>query len=220
MAVTAQVVINNARQSFPDMSETIALDLLNLEHGELLARYPLRETTLDFTSIVADTPEYALAETAIRVDAAYYYSDADTPKQLEPLSVEEMDRMDPGWRTRDSGTPTHYYISASATSTGNLGLYPVPDTTTSSGYPKVTLYIRQNQTLGLSDNIPNGMLNYDAYLAGICLRYAERRARDQVPFWQNRKDTARNQLEKYLAERGQNHAAVIKPAYMRPRRTI
>jgi hypothetical protein len=219
MAVTAQTVINNARQAFPDMSETIALDLLNLEHGELLARYPLRETTIDI-SLTADTAEYALAETAIRIEAAYYYADADTPRQLNPLEVEEMDRMDPGWRTRNSGTPTHYYIGASSTSTGTLGLYPVPDTTTSSSYPKVTLYIRQNQTLGLSDTIPNGMLNYDSYFAGVCWRYAQRRAKDQAEYWRLQRAQARADLEKYLAERGQHHSVSIKPAFVRGRRAI
>jgi hypothetical protein len=128
MATLAITAITRARVAFPEMGTSIALDLLNDAHAEFLARYPLRQDVLT-VPVTANTQEYLLTDTAIQVEAAYYYQDAVNVRQLDVVSQHEHDQMHPGWRVDAAGDIQGYYL-AGDTSSGVIGFYPKPNDTT------------------------------------------------------------------------------------------
>lgn len=152
MAALASTIIARAKVAFPEMGGTTALDLLNDAHAEFLARYPLRQDVLTI-ALTEDTQEYSLAETAIQIEAAYYYPDANNPRQLSVLHEHEEDTMDPGWRADSSGVPSRYYLGASLTA-GVIGFHPRPNDTTISvtdATNATPIVVTSNAVHGLED---------------------------------------------------------------------
>lgn len=128
MATLASTAITRARVAFPEMGTSIALDLLNDAHAEFLARYPLRQDVLT-VALTANTQEYLLTDTAIQIEAAYYYQDAVNTRQLDVISQHEQDQMSSGWRTDPAAAPKGYYLGGDTTG-GVIGFFPKPDDTT------------------------------------------------------------------------------------------
>jgi hypothetical protein len=130
MAANANTIIARAKIAFPDMGATIGLGLLNDTHAEFLSRYPLRQDVLT-VALTANTQRFTLEETAIQIEAAYYFADGNAAgaKQIDELIEHELDVMREGWREHDAGVPDGYYIGGSLTA-GQIGFYPKPDAST------------------------------------------------------------------------------------------
>ena len=158
MATLAITAITRARVAFPEMGTSIALDLLNDAHAEFLARYPLRQDVLT-VALTANNAEVQLTDTAIQIEAAYYYQDTVNTRQLDVISQHEQDQMHPGWRTEGVGVPGRYYLAGDTTG-GVMGFYPKPNdttiaiTNTSSTLAPNPIVVTTIAPHGLSDGSP------------------------------------------------------------------
>src|SRR5579885_3452558 len=80
------------------------------------------------------------------------------------------------WRTQPNGTPIWYDERA-----GRLILYPTPSASTVSGYPIVSLTVQRTDALASTSTLPVAADEYDAWIYGLCRKYAAEKERDQFP---------------------------------------
>jgi hypothetical protein len=132
MALTAGQAIARAQRTFPELDDTVALELLNDEWAYLAAKYNLKDDEI-WQALTEDDSEIALAETVARIQRVHLYTGADISTPLRFQAESELDTYTPNWRVEDSGTPKFYTLGAEgSTDTGvrTLGLYPKPNATT------------------------------------------------------------------------------------------
>lgn len=169
---TATVIVGDFQSRFPDISTADALRLLNMIHGRILARLGIRDDTLDI-SLTDGTREYDLAETARQIRDAYYIASATAGDYhiLTETSMDKLDLTDSGWRQRANEEKPRWFYVKTATNTNTskkqIGFDPIPGTTTSGGYPKVTLYITEHTDLVGADTIPPSLQDSQIYLDGM-----------------------------------------------------
>lgn len=188
MADTITQLTTDIQIRFPDLSSTIAERYANVIHNQLMRRLGIRETTTDI-SLTAGTREYDLAESNVSIKSASYIktsSDNDFIV-LERTSRDELDLTDDRWRTRVTrGTPLRFYISSAAdadSSEKKIGFDPIPDTTTSGGYPIVRLYHSAIATLSGSDVLPPDISSSQVYLDGMSYLHCKATRKKEVEYW-------------------------------------
>jgi hypothetical protein len=128
-------------------------------------------------SVVAGTQEYAVDPSVFKIHSAYYQSSSgSTPVPLIERSTDELDVTRWGWRNSSyTGDPIEYYITTAAITAGGgdsllssselvIGFLPIPATTSSGGYPVVTLYCTANEDLSGSETVPAILLDDNVYL--------------------------------------------------------
>lgn len=180
-SVLVSSIITEFRYTFPDCDATLALTLFNRVHGDLLEMLPLKVTQEDITLTAADY-EYSLNERTLKIWSADYLRSATDVKRLIEVDYERYNRETPNWRVSPQGEPSQYSIWRSGVTLG-LYCYPVPQTTTSGGYPIIRLDVSRTEELLSSEYTPVGLGSADIYFTGMCKRYARIRKRDEYKFW-------------------------------------
>jgi hypothetical protein len=179
MSTVQQVIDFWQEEHYPRCSDTRALRVLNRIHRRILSRVQVRNSSTDI-SLTSGTRQYDLAATVMKVWAGYYIKSA-TADDFYPLietSVDELDQRDSGWRSRtntSSSTPDLYYVTSAVTGDGaknQVGFVEIPPTTTSGGYPKVTLHTTDCAELATDDSVPTNLLDDEIYLAGMSYLWA------------------------------------------------
>ena len=96
-----------------------------------------------------------------------------------------MDGNVQAWRTTtDTGEPTKFYVEAVNTNGEvRVGLDPVPDTTTSGGYPVVALYGTTYQAMLTNETVPSIIPSIRVYVEGMKKLYASDRDPERVGIW-------------------------------------
>lgn len=195
MAFLVQTVVTRLRRAYPDITEAVALELVNEVHQELCLDLPLIVTTEDIT-LTAGTREYALNENTLRVWAAEYVTSAADGARTSLLETDLslLYKISPNWRAGGRGTPTRFYISRSSTDYV-VGIDPNPASSTSGGYPIVRLHVsRRASDLLIGDSFPKGILKLDLYLSGAAYKWcAERSIKDDLMVWAKRYDDAKKE---------------------------
>jgi len=187
---TLSDAINQARQTFPEMSQARAVGYAAIVHKRLLQVLNIRENTASIT-MTADTMDYDLPTDVASIFAVLYYSSATNYQVLSVTSWEEMDEGGKDWRSGGTtGTPSKYIVRSikdtDPTDKFILSLWPVPDTTASAGYPCVKLwYVDHSALTSTSDALPGTLLDDRVYVNGIRALYAEDNALDKTEFYQN-----------------------------------
>ncbi|HAM40048.1 MAG TPA: hypothetical protein DCP69_01580 [Candidatus Omnitrophica bacterium] len=189
MADLISTLTTDVQTTFADLTTTVFERYVNQIHNMVLVELGIRDTTTDLT-LTAGTRSYTLPETAIEVKAATYIrsSTANDHTALRATTEEAMDLADPNWRERDvQGTPFRFFVTSSSSSNNTvkkITLDPIPDTTSSGGYPNVRLAIVQNVTLVSTDTIPVEMSNSQVYLDGAKWLHCKNTRREQeAEYW-------------------------------------
>jgi len=173
--LTAQKIISLARRHFTEFDDQEALTYLQAVHNKILRLVRVKPDEIYDQSLTLGVGSIALDPLISRIWSACYMSSSDDVRPLYPRSVDELDWSTKGiWRTQPPGTPIWYDERA-----GRLILYPTPDTSTVSGYPIVRLTVQKTDTLSLSSSLPTAADEYDAWVYGLCRKYAAEKARDQ-----------------------------------------
>lgn len=183
MATTATNVIAKFRRTFPDCSTTDAALLLDDVLKGIYSRLPARNTSVDI-SLTDGTQEYDYNVDITRTQSVLFKetSDPSTWVRLEATNVDELNLKNPSWRSDDTeGSPTKYYVTSavsSDTAKPVIGFLPIPDTTTSGGYPKVTAFVTQWASLTSSETMPSNFIDDHVIVFGMCYYWAIRSGRD------------------------------------------
>lgn len=189
MAEMYTTLVARVRETYPDCTTTLALSNLNLIVRQLCRTIPLYRTSADVT-LTADDPSYTLSDTVGQIDTVFYVTSATQRTQLEYVALDELNQDDSNFRLRDSGTPSRYYLTQTASSAPagalEIGLDCPPDTTTSGGYPKLTIYYSEIPSADFSgsDSSPQALERPNVLVYGANMLYAEfRKMWDDVGAW-------------------------------------
>jgi hypothetical protein len=188
--LTAQKIISLARRHFIGFDDQEALTYLQAVHNKILRLVRVKRDETYDQSLTAGVGDMALDSSISRIWSATYLSSADDVRPLYPRSVDELDWQTKGlWRSQPKGTPIWYDERA-----GRLILYPTPDTSTVGGYPIARLTVQKTDALTLSSALPTAVDEYDAWVYGLCRKYAAEKARDQFPAFEGLYRQALNEL--------------------------
>lgn len=127
---TAGSLVDEARETFPEVTATRMLDYANQIDREVLGAVPLR-TDKTYIPLVDGTQEYPVSELLLRAASArIIYGPSRRATDLRQTSKNALDRDFPGWRdAEDSDAIDRAYFTNSLTQ-GMVGLYPKPSTST------------------------------------------------------------------------------------------
>lgn len=188
--MTAQKIISLARRHFVGFDDQEALTYLQAVHNKILRLVRVKPDETYDQVLTAGVGSMALDPLISRIWSAAYLSSADEVWPLYPRSVDELDWQTKGiWRSQPNGTPIWYDERA-----GRLVLYPTPSSSTSSGFPIVRLTVQKTEVLTLSSPLPVAVDEFDAWIYGLCRKYAAEKARDQFPAFEALYRQALNEL--------------------------
>lgn len=176
-------VIDSFQRTYPKVTDADALTLFKEVYVEVLAICQAEGGT-ESKNLTDGTREYELTydPLLLNIREVYYIDSATTRKKLVPVSTDWMDENVSGWRVdTTTGTPSRYYIdaptSASLTTEGKMviGLDPIPDTTTSGGYPIITMFGSEYEEPSATSDIPSIFPNVRVFIEGMKRNYASDR---------------------------------------------
>lgn len=189
MASTVTQVIDKFQRHYPECGDTRAGEVFADAHREINLRLRLRETVVS-VNLTDGTQEYDLAATNQLIMSVVYYESATSYWVLDATTIDHLDTLDPGWRLRitsdDEGDPTQFYLRQvvdTDTSKQVIGFIPIPDTTTSAGYPIVKVYCHQEGTITASETLPASLLSDQIYIYKMCSIYAPEHSPEKTGFW-------------------------------------
>ena len=180
--------VDGAKVSYPEISAAQGLIYCKQIWRRIINAAQIEAQEETFSSLVSGTREYTKDTTTQPVDVvrdAYYITSATVAKKLIPVSVDWLDKYaQADWRTTtDTSTPVYYYIEAKDDGTVKLGLHPIPDTTTSAGYPKVTLYGSSYRVVTTATDVPGIIPDIRVLINGIKMLHAEDKDPARLPLW-------------------------------------
>lgn len=195
MAVTVATVEASVQLDFPDVPTADVFTALTEEHAKLCHLYPLYESSETFSSLVDGTSEYNFSTVPASVRHAVYKPSSTNSgwTTLRATTIDALNSDNPSWRQSTPSQPTHYYTTTDGTNF-KLGLYPAPNTTSSGGYPAVTVYTWLATTL--STNMPVSIDAYDCYKYGTCYRLALQKNDPRVATYKALYEEAKRVLHK------------------------
>lgn len=180
MAYTVQNAIDRFALTYGQASTALRLALFLETYWEVLIQCQVEQDVESF-NLTAGTREYEMDydPRMVNVRCVVLVESSTSFTHLVPRSTDWLDKNVHGWRnTTDRGTPDSFYIeavdSAAVTTEGKivLGLDPIPDTTTSGGYPVVKVYGTVYEILAATDKIPAIFPNVEVFAAGMRAKYA------------------------------------------------
>jgi hypothetical protein len=167
MSSTVSQVILKFQRRFPECDTATALGFLLDAHRRILTRIQVRNDVQTIFPI-AGVAEYPLSGQVFKIHSAYLSMGPSWSVPLQERSTDELDVLRPDWRSGAYvGTISDYYVSSQASGDSAspvVGLFPVPPTSSSGGYPAVVLYCTTYSDLVLSDTVPTNLLDDQVYL--------------------------------------------------------
>ena len=148
MPDTVNSIISKVQERFADAQSANVIDSINRVHRDVVGVMPeLARHTQDITALIAGTASYYLPADTLEVATVLYLTDAATAVKLVRTSEDKLIEEQPTWEVDGADTPTQFYVqgnnTTSAVSSLSIYLYPKPDTSTSSGYPRLRCYITE-----------------------------------------------------------------------------
>jgi hypothetical protein len=168
------------QEQLKSYSPVRCLELMNEAHLDIMGRCGLvPEGTLDIF-LTANQQEYALDDSVVNIDDAVYWSSASSHFPLRPTNKDSLyEDYGPNWEVNISpGQPYAFYEMG-----GMIGFVPAPSITTSNGYPKVTLYVRQFTPLTLTGNFPTTINTVEPYVLHVLRYYAMKETPEKLPMF-------------------------------------
>lgn len=225
----ASDAIDGAQRTYPQISDTVGLVLYKEVLIEVLSRMQVEHGSED-KNLTDGTREYEVTyDPQIIGDiVVYYLTDADSATRLTPVSQDWMDANVDNWRvTTDTGTPTRFYYgaptSAALTTQGKvvIGLDPIPDTTTTGGYPIVRIYGVEYEEPSATSDIPQAVPNIRVFIEGIKRNWAMDRDPANYPLFKStfEDELAKAQFIDQSKLKGFN-SPIIEGDWMRTRKTV
>lgn len=152
-------VVTELKQKAPYATTANAERVINQVIKEVSTQFPIFDTVKQIP-LQADIGEYLIADEWAHIRSVTFVDSATSFSKLGYRDVSSLDTDDDGWRERDAGDPTEYYISGSEVGPV-IGVTPMPDTDYASGYPYLKVLVVIEPPTFTSDMIvpylgPNG----------------------------------------------------------------
>ena len=222
-------VIDGAQSTYPQLSDTQALRLAKEVLVEVLTLCQVEGGTED-KNLTDGTREYELTydPQILNIRAVYYIDSATTRTKLTPVSTDWMDRHVTGWREdTDTGTPARFYIdaptSAALATEGKMviGLDPIPDTTTSVGYPIIRIYGTEYEEPSATSDVPSAFPNVRVFIEGIKKNYAMDRDPERYPLFKRTFEDELTKAVSFINSQVEDlDSPIITPRWMNSKRVL
>jgi hypothetical protein len=172
--------------------------LFNQAHLEICSKvklYPDASFTQTFTS---GTGEYALADNVISMWTGTYYAGANSYNPLKQTNVDSLVAdYGPDWRAYPASTPYAFYEDG-----GQIGFFPVPNVTSTGGYPCAVFSYAQAHTLALSDTLPTQINTPYPWVYYICrIQCVKNGHAEKMPQYDAMYKAAQEELATYIYRR-------------------
>ena len=206
MAFTVQNALDGFSEAYTSVTAARQLVIFLQVYREIMNFLGIEED-LQQENLTDGTREYELSYDPIltQIKAVYYVESATSAVRLTPVSVDWMDDHVDQWRTTtETGTPDKFYIrypdSSGVTTEGKfvVGLDPIPDTTTSGGYPILNLYGTEYQILAATDKIPAFFPSVSVFVEGMKRDYASNRDQEKYEFFKRNFEHELHKCHAYL----------------------
>ena len=225
MSTFAQV-ITRARATFPDMSSARALGYAKTAHSRIMERLNIRHTSKTI-NITDGTKTYDLGAEVGRIYAVIYaLSDTDA-RVLTFTSYDEKDLKDPEWRiSTQEGDPEEFLIQSTITTPtrsdkAQITFIPTPGTTTSGGYPIVTIYYSdKSEVTADTMTLPVTLLDEELYVNAICMLYAKDSAKQHYEWHKNLYEEDVQRCLNAYKQQASNEPTEIAYGFYRGRRSV
>ena len=159
------------RQQFPDAT---LLQFLSDGVREANAQNWLFQSSYTLT-LVQGTTEYALPADFMATMRVWFQvpGGGNAYTKLNQTSMDQLDSQAAGWPSA-TGTPTAYYLDKSPATNVQIGFYPAPSVSNSTG-PVLIYYVQQSQDVtSTSASLFNGNLVLQPYASALSYYVAAR----------------------------------------------
>jgi hypothetical protein len=150
-----------------------------------------------FSSIVAGTERYDLPPDVVKVWVCRYgkVSDASQATTMAAVTIDQLENEAPDYR-KTKGEPRAYYVLA-----GQIGLVPVPDTSSSGGVPFLAMEVSRAPTMADADSLPAHVNSADAWVYGVASLYALEQGDPRAAHLDEAYHRALNSLKAFVGQR-------------------
>lgn len=128
MATALTAFLSEVMPSVPGCPHPVAINAVRSAARELCEKAPIWKNTPTAINVVAGTMEYAFAPATGTLVAGVVFA-AYNGNEIFPKTEQQLDAIDPAWRTTSSGDPKYY----TQLSQRQIALVPKPGTTLSGG---------------------------------------------------------------------------------------
>jgi hypothetical protein len=164
MADTVATLTTDLKRIFQDATTAACERAINMAHREIVTLMPDIARTTTSVNLTSGTSSYDLNVEIGEVLSVVYQTAANTAIPLMQTTRRQLENEQPGttaWAQMTSGTPDRFFLEGSASTDSaqlKIVLYPTPNTTTSAGYPVLSVTHSVMATLDSagSDTIPEG----------------------------------------------------------------
>ncbi len=194
-------MVAQCRQHCPDLTVANAELLFNDIYREVMMDVDFTTEAVDSINLTAGTRLYNLPATSMQVHRVTIQTAASTFLSVSPADIGALDKKQPLWRTV-SATPalpiSQWYIDSD-----KLGLYPIPDTTTSGSYPVALVYSQKSPTAALvsADVLPNSIPSIEPFMYGVLARFTSAWQPSRAPFYIQQYLRSRAAMDRYTNSR-------------------
>ena len=209
---TVTEIIAQFKETYPDCPDARAATLFSEVYREVCATCEIRKKEV-IVSLTAFQREYAIGDGMFDIYEAYYELSAlsfgsTNFRVLQAMTYDRLAENNPGGLDSTAyayGGPVRYYVSSAesgATAENVIGFDPPPDTTTVDGYPRVRCVCNVWEEPAGSDTIPSSFLSSSVFIAGMCLKWAQRKHPDDIArheVWYNGANGVGGELQKNIA---------------------
>jgi hypothetical protein len=189
MTSTVNDIVTKFRHRFyPNCDAATCESLFGDAWKWAVVRFRLRETSVT-VPLEEGVREYDLPSGVGAIREAYYQpaADASSWHVLKGVSIDQLARLNEGWRANDEeSTPSRYYLRFSSdTDSGKrvIGFEPIPDRSTESGYPNITLFTVEGSDLTGSEAVPAFLLTDDWFLYYMAEKWAVAQDPQRAGYW-------------------------------------
>lgn len=217
MALTTfQEVIDRARETHASLPEAKALVYAEEVYRELVAQTEIGRQQVSL-SLVAGTRDYALPAGVVNIIRAVYHSEVDNYFEIYPKSEEVIEELRQSYRVGNESGDPQYFALIHVQDTGikpRIRFEPIPDTTTSSGYPVVKLEVNVIASVfDANTTIPELVPNPDVFVDGILAKYSKILLPKEYEMYRDRYQVSLDRTITFLKDVSKEEPDMIRPSY-------
>lgn len=219
--MTKAEVITRFTVACSDCDATLAGSLFDEAHQQLCRKFEVYDSSQN-VSVTANERDYSLINTAKKVVTVLYKPSSDKSEwtQVMPSSQNQLEFYDNFEKDDDPGVPTLYYlgtrIDTDGQSTNTIVFDKLCPTTTSGGYPIVTVHGQFLIPLSDADDMPEALMGYEmVYVYHMAKAYTSLVAPEKMIYWDQLLNESASQLRANLMDREySNEGTSLLPSFV------
>ena len=219
--MTKSDVIARFTVACSDCDSTTAASLFDEAHQQLCRKFEVYDSSQN-VSLTANERDFTLINTAKKVVTVYYKPSSDKSgwTQVMPTTQNQLEFYENFEKNDQAAVPTRYYlgtrIDTDGQSTNTIVFDKLVPTTTSSGYPIVTVHGQFLIPLENGDDLPEALMGYEmVYVYHMAKAYTSLVAPEKMAYWDRLLEEMSSQVRADLMSREYSiEGTLLLPAFV------